>query len=712
MKVYRLTHRHCLIIIGWGCVALFGGDPPTAHAQLNDVTQTPNTANEGIAKSLEEQIGPGRGDVNTPGSSIYIIKRDPLRSVRRGRQLFQRKFTVAQGMGPRTGDGVGDIESDGSLGAGLADSCAACHGRPKGSAGFGGDVFTRPDSRDAPHLFGLGLQEMLADEMTAELRAIRDQAVTDAQNGTGTSEGAVVIDEDFQSGTGVFAFVDDPFGTSNPFDSSGQLAQLPGETVRAVTILGGIDNVNVNGLSGGWRTTFNLPSAATVKISFDFRLIQSPYYDGDEISQARISVDGQETVVAEFTGDGNGGPEKNTGIQPFNLEIQLSAGNHTLVLGAFNNKKTSFNEETFVSYDNVKVATLTTTPGPVTKQLIAKGVDFGSITAFPDGTVDTSDVEGVNPDLRIRPFFAEGGTISIREFVVGALNAEMGLEAPDPDLAAASAGSAIVTPSGMTLDGETDAIEAPPVSTVFDDSDGDGVTNEIDTAVVDHLEFYLLNYFKPGIYEQTSRTEAGRQHFESFGCAVCHVPSLTIDHDRRIADVETNFDRAKGIFNRMFAVAEGKFDQVDDGSGLPPLKLPAGNSFVVNNFYADLKRHDIGPAFWERNFDGTVTKAFMTEPLWGVGSTAPYGHDGRSISLEEVILRHGGEAQASKNAYANASRRQRREVIDFLRALVLFPPDDTASNLNPGNPAAEDFPQNGHGSIRLPELFNDPSDPE
>jgi hypothetical protein len=32
----------------------------------------------------------------------------------------------------------------------------------------------------------------------------------------------------------------------------------------------------------------------------------------------------------------------------------------------------------------------------------------------------------VNPDLRVRPFFAQGGTISIREFLVGAFNAEMG----------------------------------------------------------------------------------------------------------------------------------------------------------------------------------------------------------------------------------------------------------------------------------------------
>ena len=43
---------------------------------------------------------------------------------------------------------------------------------------------------------------------------------------------------------------------------------------------------------------------------------------------------------------------------------------------------------------------------------------------------------------------------------------------------------------------------------------------------------------------------------------------------------------------------------------------------------------------------------------------------------------------------------------------MLFPPDDTASNLNPGDPTAEGFPQYGHGSIKLGVLFNDPSEPE
>ena len=148
-----------------------------AIAQETDLTQTPNTAGAGIAKSFVQQVGAGHGNVNTPDSSVFLIKRDPFRSIARGRQLFQRKFTMAQGLGPRTNDGIGSIGTDASHGAGLADSCAACHGRPRGAAGFGGDVFTRPDSRDAPHLFGLGLVEMLADEITGELRKTRDRAV-------------------------------------------------------------------------------------------------------------------------------------------------------------------------------------------------------------------------------------------------------------------------------------------------------------------------------------------------------------------------------------------------------------------------------------------------------------------------------------------------------------------------------------------------------
>ena len=85
----------------------------TVNAQMTDVKQATNAINAGIQKSYEEEIGQGRGDEFTMDSSIFIIKRDPFRSIRRGRQIFQRKFTAAQGMGPRTGDGVGAIDQDG-----------------------------------------------------------------------------------------------------------------------------------------------------------------------------------------------------------------------------------------------------------------------------------------------------------------------------------------------------------------------------------------------------------------------------------------------------------------------------------------------------------------------------------------------------------------------------------------------------------------------
>src|SRR5262245_36471065 len=84
---------------------------PTARAQMIDRTQAPNAIDDGIAKSLAEQVGAGRGDWNTPGSSSFLIRRDPFRAIRRGRQLFQRKFTRLQLQGPGVDDGLGDVNT-------------------------------------------------------------------------------------------------------------------------------------------------------------------------------------------------------------------------------------------------------------------------------------------------------------------------------------------------------------------------------------------------------------------------------------------------------------------------------------------------------------------------------------------------------------------------------------------------------------------------
>ena len=176
--------------------------------------------------------------------------------------------------------------------------------------------------------------------------------------------------------------------------------------------------------------------------------------------------------------------------------------------------------------------------------------------------------------------------------------------------------------------------------------------------------------------------------------------------------METAYDPLRGNFNSLFATASALFNSFDDGSGYPALKGPQGKPFVVKDIFTDFKRHDLGPHFYERNYDGTLQRLFLTRPLWGVGSTGPYGHDGRSMSLDDVILRHGGESQASAQCLCETGRSGIGCVQKFLNSLILFSPDDTASNLDPGDRSTPYFPQFGHGSIKLSVLFNDPGDPE
>src|SRR6185503_4102071 len=198
----------------------------------------------------------------------------------------------------------------------------------------------------------------------------------------------------------------------------------------------------------------------------------------------------------------------------------------------------------------------------------------------------------------------------------------------------------------------------------------------------------------------TDDTRQGRMLFERAGCAGCHIPDLQINRDRRVADVETSYDPERGIFNNLFATPAPLFSLFDDHSGFPNVKRPKLEPFLVRNIFTDFKRHNLGPNFFERNFDGTLRTDFLTTPLWGVGSTSPYGHDGRSINLMEVILRHGGEAQDARNAFARLSSSQQSRVIAFLNSLIIFPPEDTASTLDPGDRSAFNFPQFGHGSFK------------
>lgn len=72
------------------------------------------------------------------------------------------------------------------------------------------------------------------------------------------------------------------------------------------------------------------------------------------------------------------------------------------------------------------------------------------------------------------------------------------------------------------------------------------------------------------------------------------------------------------------------------------------------------------------NAVGSGAAVFLTANLWGVGSTAPYLHDGRATTLTEAILAHGGEAAGSRAAFQTLGPREQEQLLAFLHNLVLF----------------------------------------
>lgn len=113
--------------------------------------------------------------------------------------------------------------------------------------------------------------------------------------------------------------------------------------------------------------------------------------------------------------------------------------------------------------------------------------------------------------------------------------------------------------------------------------------------------------------------------------------------------------------------------------------------------YSDLLLHDMGPELADGvEMEDASGSEFRTQPLWGIGAMAPYLHDGRADTLDDAIRLHGGEAQASRDAYVALSEPDRGRVIAFLESLGgmdqstggLLAPDDLEAPAvgEPGGP--------------------------
>lgn len=92
--------------------------------------------------------------------------------------------------------------------------------------------------------------------------------------------------------------------------------------------------------------------------------------------------------------------------------------------------------------------------------------------------------------------------------------------------------------------------------------------------------------------------------------------------------------------------------------------------------YTDLLLHDMGEGLADNRPDGQASgREWRTPPLWGIGLTevvsghTQFLHDGRARNLTEAILWHGGEAEPSRDAFADLSPADRADLIAFLESL-------------------------------------------
>lgn len=104
-------------------------------------------------------------------------------------------------------------------------------------------------------------------------------------------------------------------------------------------------------------------------------------------------------------------------------------------------------------------------------------------------------------------------------------------------------------------------------------------------------------------------------------------------------------------------------------------EIPALSHQQIQAF-TDLLLHDMGKELADNRPDYEATgQEWRTPPLWGIGLVETVNkhtnflHDGRARNLEEAILWHGGEAEASKEAFRTMSKEDREALIEFLNSL-------------------------------------------
>jgi CxxC motif-containing protein (DUF1111 family) len=166
--------------------------------------------------------------------------------------------------------------------------------------------------------------------------------------------------------------------------------------------------------------------------------------------------------------------------------------------------------------------------------------------------------------------------------------------------------------------------------------------DELGLADIDHFAQFIRGTMVPPrdvTLAATPAAQIGHHLFRQLGCSTCHV--------------ETIITAPAGTV-------------INGGEFTVPEAL--GNKII--HPFGDYLLHDIGTG------DGIVqvgpqdtANKLRTAPLWGVRDKARFMHDLKSLSLENAIERHKGEASDAERRFDELTPEERAALITFLESL-------------------------------------------
>jgi CxxC motif-containing protein (DUF1111 family) len=172
--------------------------------------------------------------------------------------------------------------------------------------------------------------------------------------------------------------------------------------------------------------------------------------------------------------------------------------------------------------------------------------------------------------------------------------------------------------------------------------DPEDVPDDLGLADIDHFAQFIRGTKVPPrdpAIVNTFAVRAGEHLFETIGCGVCHRSSITT------APAGTPIDGDTFI-------------------------VPAALGSKVIHPFSDFLLHDIGTG------DGIVqtppqdtANKLRTAPLWGLRMRPRFMHDLQSLTLEDAIERHQGQAELVSKRFRELSQAEKEQLISFLQSL-------------------------------------------